>query len=145
MASLTILPGGSRRLEPPPELGEGSIERAVFRQTVAAVTADHFQAEDMPLLAAYCRACALERRAADELAAGAVAGAMPSPWLAVHASAVRALSTLTVRLRLGPRSRGHHPRAASKTKSPPSYYETMAIDHQPQAVRSEPGWPTSRK
>jgi hypothetical protein len=55
-----------------------------------------------------------------------------SPWLAVHASAVRSLSTLATRLRLGPRSRNHHPRAASKTTAQPSYYDLMALGTDPQ-------------
>jgi hypothetical protein len=41
----------------------------------------------------------------EELAAGAVVGSVPSPWLAVHGQMVRALSQLTVRLRIGPKSR----------------------------------------
>jgi hypothetical protein len=115
-----------RRLVVPPELG--GIEAEIFRQTVAAVPASHFQAEDLTLLCAYARAAALERRAAEELATGAVVGSMPSPWLQVHASAVRSLSALTVRLRLGPRSRDPNNRRAARSGPPPSYYDTMERD-----------------
>lgn len=125
-ASLSIVAIGPRKLEAPPELGEGSIEREIFMGTVASVAADHFAAEDLALLCAYSRACALERRASEELAACAVVGDRPSPWLDVHASAVRAMSTLTIRLRLGPRSRSHHTRTA-KPGPAPSYYEQMGI------------------
>jgi phage terminase small subunit len=145
-SSLTIahIGPGARRLEPSPELGE--IEAAIFRKVVASVPQDHFSAEDNDLLAAYCRALALERRASEELAAAGIVGSQASPWLAVYATAVRALSTLTVRLRLGPKAR--HPnnsRRLSKSVSPPSYYDTMVIPaaDDPQPPREPSGW--SRK
>ena len=115
---------GLRRLEPPPELGE--VEARVFRQTIAAAAIDHFQAEDLPLLAAYARAVVLERRAAEELAVAATAGKVPSPWLAVHTQMARTVMQLTIRLRIGPRSRApSNNRRSSKPVSPPSYYDTM--------------------
>ena len=131
-ASLTIahIGPGPRRLEPPAELGE--IEAAIFRQTVASVPYEHFTAEDMGLLCAYCRALALERRASDELAATATVGSQASPWLAVYATAVRAVSTYAVRLRLGPKSR--HPnnsRRMSKPTAPPSYYDLHPVTASP--------------
>lgn len=121
-ASLTIahIGPGPRRLEPPAELGE--IEAAIFRQVVASVPHEHFAAEDLGLLCAYSRAMALERRASDELAAAAVGNLQA--WLPVYVTAVRAIATLAVRLRLGPKSR--HPnnsRRMSKPSSPPSYYD----------------------
>jgi phage terminase small subunit len=118
---------GPRRIEPPAELGEGSIEREIFRQTVASVPPAHFQPEDLTLLAAYCRAAALERRASDELAARGIVGDRASPWLAVYAEAVRAVSTLTVRLRLGPKARQPDRRAATPG-TPPSYYDLQAME-----------------
>jgi phage terminase small subunit len=123
-ASLSIahIGPGSRRLEPPADLGE--IEAAIFRQVVASVPYEHFAAEDLGLLCAYCRALALERRASEELATAAVVGRQASPWLEVYATATRAVATYAVRLRLGPKSR--HPnnsRRMSKPTSPPSYYQ----------------------
>ena len=88
-ASLTMLPGGRRGLEPPSEFAEGSIERQIFVETALSVPDDHFAPEDRVLLAEYCRSAALAKRASEELAVGAVAGNHPSPWLAVHASAWR--------------------------------------------------------
>ena len=115
---------GLRRLEPPPELGE--VEAKVFRETIASAAVDHFQTEDLPLLAAYARAVVLERRAAEELAIAATVGEVPSPWLAVHTQMVRTLLQLTVRLRIGPRSRApSNNRRPAKPVSPPSYYDTM--------------------
>lgn len=93
-----------------------------FRQDSARDPADHFAPEDIVLLAEYCRTAAMARRASDELAVSAVAGSMPSPWLAVHASAVRSLATLSTRPRLGPRSRSHNVRKA-KLVSAPSFYD----------------------
>jgi hypothetical protein len=126
-ASLTVaaFSPGLRRLDPPPELG--GIEREIFIETVAAAPAGHFTAEDMRLLCAFARACALERRAGEELQAGAVAGSTPSPWLAVHNSAINSLTKLTVRLRLGPRSRDLNHLRTKKTAPSLSYYDTMEV------------------
>jgi phage terminase small subunit len=97
---------GAQRLAPPAELGT-----AIFKQVVASVPYEHFCAEDVALLCAYSRAMALERRASKELAASAVVGSAPSPWVAVHSAAIRSISTLAVRLRIGPKSR--HPSCSS--------------------------------
>jgi hypothetical protein len=124
-ASLTVASfTGAQRLACPPELA--GIEGEVFKLTVASVSPHHFTAEDMPLLCAYARACALERRAAEELQAGATVGSVPSPWLQVYATAVRSVAQLSTRLRLGPRSRDPTSRRRSaKTTAPPSYYDTL--------------------
>jgi hypothetical protein len=124
-AALTLAHVGPRRLEPPPELGEGSIEREIFCQVVASVPPAHFQPEDVTLLAAYARSAALERRSAEELQVCVVAGGSPSPWLAVHATAVRSLSTMAVRLRLGPKARQPDRRRMARPASQPSYYQLM--------------------
>ena len=125
IAHLSPLPG---RLQPPPELG--AIEAEVFRATVAAAPLGHFAAEDLPLLCAYCRAIVLERRAAEELAAGAVVGSAVSPWLAVHGQMVRALAQLSVRLRIGPKSRApsNTRRSAGSGKRTPSAYDALFGD-----------------
>jgi hypothetical protein len=144
-ASLTVYPGGRRVLEPPPELSAGSIECEIFKVTVAAVPPDHFTAEDVTLLAEYARTAALARRSSEELAVSAVAGSMPSPWLAVHASAVRSVALLSTRLRIGPRSRSHNVRKA-KPGAPPSYYDTMVIpvDPRPLQQQQDKPWPSKR-
>jgi hypothetical protein len=54
--ALTLAHIGLRRLEPPAEFTEGSMERAIFKATIASVPSNHFQPEDTVLLAAYCRA-----------------------------------------------------------------------------------------
>jgi hypothetical protein len=124
-ASLTIAAIGPRKVEPPPELGEGSIEREIINTTIAAVPAGHFATEDVPLLCAYARAASLDRRASEELQISAVAGAIPSPWLQVYSTAVRSVALLSTRLRIGPRSRSHDTRKAKARGGTPNYYETM--------------------
>jgi hypothetical protein len=118
IAHLTPLPGG---LQPPADLG--AVEAEVFRQTIAAAPLGHFAAEDSALLSAYARAVVLERRAAEELAAGAVVGSTPSPWLAVHAQMVKAIAQLSVRLRIGPKSRApsNNRRSAGSGRTPSAY------------------------
>ena len=138
-ASLMLLPGGRRVLDPPSEFGDGSVEREIFVKTVLATPPDHFAPEDVVLLAEYCRTAAMARRASDELAVSAVAGSMPSPWLAVHASAVRSLATLSTRLRLGPRSRSHNTRKSKLPLSPPSYYDLQRQGSTSLPER-EPSW-----
>lgn len=125
--ALTLAHIGLRQLEPPAEFTEGSMERAIFKATIASVPSNHFQPEDTVLLAAYCRAASLERRASEELAAGGIVGDRASPWLAVYAEAVRALSTLTIRLRLGPKARQPDRRRTAKASAPPSYYELTGM------------------
>lgn len=126
-ASLMVLPGGrARTLEPPAEFTAGSVERQIFVETVLSVPDGHFAGEDRVLLAEYCRASALARRASEELAASAVVGSVPSPWLAVHGSAVRSMATLSTRLRLGPRSRSQNTRKG-KPVSAPSWYDLNPV------------------
>jgi hypothetical protein len=117
---------GARRLDPPPEFTEGSIECELFRHLVASVPFEHFTAEDMPLLTAFARAAALERRSGEELLAAAVMGDRPSPWLAVHGEATRAMAALATKLRIGPKARRpNDSRRVAKPGAAPSYYETM--------------------
>src|SRR5262245_41405083 len=100
------------RLSPPPEMGR--IEQKIWMEVVSGADSEHFQASDAPLLGAYCRAAALERRASEELAVAAVAHGTPSPWLEVHASAVRSMTALAVKLRLSPKARTPGQRAGRR-------------------------------
>jgi phage terminase small subunit len=113
----------SPRLQPPPELG--GLEREVFVATVAALDSHHFEAADVVLLCAYCRAAALERRAAEELQVCAVEDGAPSPWLKVHASAVRSLASLATKLKLSPQARKPNHRARFAGSS--SYYDAQRV------------------
>jgi phage terminase small subunit len=124
-AALTIasFAPGLKRLEPPPELG--GVELDIFRQTVASVPASHFQPEDLVLLCAYARAAAMAQRAAEEVAARPTIGDRPSPLVDIHSQAVRSLTQLTVRLRLGPRSRDPNHQRSAKVKASQSYYDII--------------------
>jgi phage terminase small subunit len=111
-----------KRLEPPADVQ--GIDRDIFKATVASLPASHFLPEDTEMLRAYCAAAAMARRAAAEMQASPLAGDKPSPWLKVHTTAIRSMAQMSVRLRLGARSRDHNVRSA-KPVSPPSYYEIM--------------------
>jgi hypothetical protein len=124
--SLVLLPGGRRSLQPPPELREGSDERAVFVQIAASVPDAHFAPEDVSLLAEYARVATLARYASEEMLANPIVAGTVNPWLATHASAVRQMALLSTRLRIGPRSRSANTRKA-KPGPPPSYYDLNPI------------------
>jgi hypothetical protein len=124
-ASLSIahLAPPLRRFEPPPELEPEAA--AAFRATVAAVPATHFAPEDLPLLAEYARITVLTQRASAELAAAPIVDGRPTPWLEIYRTAHKAMLSLSVRLRLGARSRSPNQRSAKPGVSEPSYYELM--------------------
>jgi phage terminase small subunit len=139
-ASLTIaaFSPGLKRLDPPSDL-QGT-ERQIWIQTVASLPASHFLPEDAEILRAYCASAALARRAATELQASPLAGDRPTPWLKVHGSAVRSMAQMSVRLRLGPRSRDHNVRSGKTTAREPSYYELMDMGQgKPTAARPPVG------
>lgn len=67
-ASLSVVAvdvSGKRRLSPPAGLSEAA--RLVFVEMAAACGLEHFTRGDMPLLLAYCSACAMERQASEAL------------------------------------------------------------------------------
>jgi hypothetical protein len=101
----------------------GPAERAVFCDLVGSCKPDAFRASDLPLLSAYCRAIALERRSAAELAAGDDRAVVR--WNA----ATKAMLGLAMRLRLSPQARApNNPsRPGSRPERPLSYYEQQAL------------------
>ena len=77
------------------------------------------------------RACDLDRAAAGRhFGDGGLAmlgvGSTPSPWLAVHASAVRSMTQLAG---LSPKARTPK-QLASKRGPPPSYYDQMRMERE---------------
>jgi phage terminase small subunit len=109
-----------RRLRPPAHLGP--IEKQAFIDLTSRVPAAQFVEADLPLI---CRWCELElqaQTAAAELRAHGMltAEGKPSPWIAIHAQALKGQSLLALRLRLGPQSRA--PRAP---KSLPAHMSPM--------------------
>jgi hypothetical protein len=107
------------RLSPPPDLTPD--ERQVFCDLVGSAKAEHFRVGDLPLLSAYCRAIALERRSA--IAAG------DDKALARWNGATKAMVALSMRLRLSPQSRqpNNPSRPGGKPERPLSYYEQQAL------------------
>ena len=81
------------------------VERTVFVDVVTACDPTHFQPSDLPLLCRYCEAAVLGEQAALELRRGAVVDGKPSPWITIQEKAVRAMVSLSMRLRLSPQSR----------------------------------------
>lgn len=82
----------------------------------------------MPLLTSYIRAIEMERAASAHLEAeGHVIDGKPSPWLAVLAQSLKAMSTLSHRLRLSPQ--GRSPTNPKRTPSV-SYYDRARLEGQ---------------
>jgi phage terminase small subunit len=95
--------GQSARPSPPVCLSEP--ERELFSSIVGGCDAEHFRQTDLPLLSRYCEATILAERAALELRNGAVVNGKPSPWIVIQEKCVRAMVSLSMRLRLSPQSR----------------------------------------
>ena len=113
--------GSPERLRPPPDLGEP--ERAIFVDLVAGTKPDAFRNSDTPLLAAYCRAIALERRSAAELGAG------DDKALARWERATKAMVALSMRLRLSPQARApNNPSRPSRPEPVTNYYDRMRLE-----------------
>jgi phage terminase small subunit len=116
---------GNQRLRPPEHLGE--IERKAFVDLIARTPQAQFVEADVPLLTRWCELELQAQTAAAELRTHGMltpAGER-SPWLAIHAAAVKGQAMLALRLRLGPQSR-----ASKAPKSLPakmSYYERMDL------------------
>jgi phage terminase small subunit len=117
--------GSPERLKPPGDLTP--IERAIFVEIVAGCKADHFRPPDLPLLAAYCAAIALEREAITRLREdGRIIDGRVNPWLSVLAQAHKSMLAFSHRLRLSPQ--GRSPTNPSRPERPLSYYERQAIE-----------------
>jgi phage terminase small subunit len=104
-ASLEVInvDGSPDRLQPPDHLPAD--ERHRFTEIVANCDARHFRPSDATLLVRFVEADALAERAAKELRKRPVVDGKPSAWLAVQEKSVRALTALSIRLRLSPQSR----------------------------------------
>jgi P27 family predicted phage terminase small subunit len=109
------------RLRPPAELGEE--EQQIWQVIVGTCDSKHFMRSDAPLLARYCEAVVLARRAAAALTSeGPVIAGRTNPWLTVQEKAVRAMVSLSMRLRISPQARRETP----AVKSPPgSVYDLL--------------------
>jgi phage terminase small subunit len=114
--------------EPPAApVGLSEPERTIFERLVAAVDRGHFTASDLPLLVSYVQAVAQHDRAVQALRAeGDVVNGKLSPWIVVQEKAIRAMTALSMRLRLSPQAR--RPRA--QLPKPADWWEQRQ-DRQP--------------
>jgi hypothetical protein len=121
---LATIPGTPHRLHPPRELD--ATERKIFIDLISATRPEHFRDSDLPLICAYVRAIALERRSAAALAKGDNKALLP--WT----QAVKALVALSMRLRTSPQAREPHrptrPQPQPRPHTAPSYYERARLE-----------------
>jgi phage terminase small subunit len=103
-------------------------ERKLFLAIVNGCAENHFRDTDMILLCRYVEAGALAEQAALEMREhGAVIDGKTSPWLQVQEKTTRALTALSMRLRLSPQSR--KPFGISNRSEPRlSYYEAEELN-----------------
>jgi phage terminase small subunit len=112
LSSITA-PPRTTQLQPPPSLNAD--ERKIFQGLVAAVAIDHFRPSDLPLLVCYVQSIDLSERAAKELRKGPVLNGKASPWILIQEKEVRAMTALSMRLRLSPQAR-HDPKKLARQK-----------------------------
>ena len=104
-AELSVIGVDVQPVRPSPPAYLSEPERELFFSIVCGCDAEHFRQTDLPLLSRYCEAAILAERAALELRNGAVVDGKPSPWIVVQEKCVRAMVSLSMRLRLSPQSR----------------------------------------
>ncbi len=104
-AAMSVIVDGSEQASPSPPAYLAGPERELFADLIMGCDADLFRQTDLPLLSRYCEAAILAEQAALELRNGAVVDGKPSPWIVVQEKSVRALVSLSMRLRLSPQSR----------------------------------------
>ena len=112
----------SPRLKVPAGLPDA--EMRVFVGLVTGAPASQFQQTDLPLLARYAELVVLAERAAEGLRREPLVttDGKLSPWVSIHATAVKGVCTLALKLRLSPQGRA--PKAPKRLASPLSYYDT---------------------
>jgi phage terminase small subunit len=114
--------GADARLMPPKHLPERA--REVFVDLVLANRPDFFTPSDLPLLCRYAEATEMAERAAGAMAKTPIVDGKPSPWIAIHGQMTKAMSALSMRLRLSPQARQpNRPTRPVET----SYYDRMRM------------------
>jgi hypothetical protein len=112
-------------LQPPRELT--SAEKRIWISIVSDRKPEHFVASDKVLLIAYCHAAALEAALARQITAKKSDSTMIARW----ERAVRAMVSLSMRLRLSPQSRSPtHSAARPNRREAPSisYLDKMKLE-----------------
>ena len=96
--------GRPPRLVPPASLSKD--ERKLFLDIVDTLPPEHFRPSDLILLCRYVENAALSPQAAAELRGNAVLDdGKANSWLAISEKTIRALVSLSMRLRLSPQAR----------------------------------------
>jgi phage terminase small subunit len=117
--------GTPARLSPPEELAD--TEQKIFIDLIASKKSTFFEESDLPLLSAYCRVIAKERKTWALLEAeGDIIDGKVNPRLAVWAQTHKSLATLAHKLRLSPQ--GRSPTNPGKSERPLSYYERQDLE-----------------
>ena len=94
---------------------------------ILAAPASQFLATDLPLIVRYCELVVLAERAAAGLRAEPlVTEDGVSPWMLAHASAVKSLCMLTLKLKLSPQARS--PKAPKTLASSTSAYARLGLE-----------------
>ena len=128
LAGFPRVDGARGRLRPPADLDHGV--KRVFTGIVAACPPDHFVASDTPLLIEYVRAVTMAERASVALRNdGPVLDGRPSPWITIQEKQVRAMTALSMRLRLSPQARMRPETLSRHARGPrPSVYDGLEVD-----------------
>jgi phage terminase small subunit len=122
---MTPIDAGQSRLRPPASLSDA--ERAAFVDIVSTCKPSHFVASDMSLLCRFAEATVLAEEAARHLRdEGPVIAGRVSPWVTVQEKAVRALVSLSMRLRLSPQARA--PNNPTRPQPAVSHYDKMRLE-----------------
>jgi hypothetical protein len=101
----------------------------VFTELVVTHSVGHFRPGDLTLLTRYCELAGIAERCEFEMSQphGLVApDGKVAPWHALHASTVKSMNGLALRLRLGPQSRAL--KQSKKTIGTVGYYDRMAVE-----------------
>jgi len=117
-AELSVIDMDVQQVRLPPPACLSGPELELFCSIVGGCDAGHFRETDLPLLSRYCEATVLAEQAALELRNGAVLDGKPSPWIVVQEKCVRAMVSLSMRLRLAPQSR-IDPKTLGRRPEPP--------------------------
>jgi len=114
------------RIRPPDSLSE--LEKRVFRALVSQCPADQFRKSDVGLLCRWCELSVMAEQAAFEMTTNGrvTPDGKVSPWFGIYTQAIKGLSGLSLRLRLGPQSRAS--KAPKTLPQEPSYYDLMEDD-----------------
>jgi hypothetical protein len=118
----------SERLKVPADLSPAA--KRAFLELVSSCPSEQFRVCDLPLVRRWAELSVMCQLAAANLETGGMIGpnGKPSPWVAIHLQATKALSGIALRLRVSPQSRA--PRAPKSKARQLSYYDLENLQRQ---------------